>query len=298
MTLSSLRPVTSSLRPSVTGPLRHFVTFSLCLWLLDAASAGAQVASWSRTYGGTSIDAATAIAPTSDGGYVVAGGTNSFGAGWSDVWVLKLDGSGNVVWQKTYGGTGQDGASAIAPTSDGGYVVAGSTNSFGASDDVWVLKLDGQGNVVWQKTYGGTSFDAASAIVPTSDGGYVVTAEAVSFWVSGAGASDVWVLKLDGSGNVVWQKAYGGTGIDAARAIAPTSDGGYVVAGVTSSFGAGDFDVWVLKLDGQGNVVWQKTYGGGQAGMGPRPLLRHRTGAMSWRDQLIPSGPAPLMSGS
>jgi hypothetical protein len=175
---------------------------------------------------------------------------------------LKLDGSGNVVWQKTYGGTGQDGASAIAPTSDGGYVVAGSTNSFGASDDVWVLKLDGQGNVVWQKTYGGTSFDAASAIVPTSDGGYVVTAEAVSFWVSGAGASDVWVLKLDGSGNVVWQKAYGGTGIDAARAIAPTSDGGYVVAGVTSSFGAGDFDVWVLKLDGQGNVVWQKTYGG------------------------------------
>jgi uncharacterized delta-60 repeat protein len=211
---------------------------------------------WQKTYGGTGNDGAYAIAPTSDGGYVVAGYTWSFGAGNGDVWVLKLDGSGNVQWQKTYGGTNEDVARAIAPTSDGGYVVAGYTRSFGGG--AWVLKLDGQGNVVWQKTYGMTILDEARAIIPTSDGGYVVAGKTY-YWASG---NDVRVLKLDGQGNVQWQKTYGGTGEDEARAIAPTSDGGYVVAGWTKSFGAGSKDVWVLKLDGQGNVQWQKTYGG------------------------------------
>jgi len=267
MTLSSLRLVTWSLRHSVTWSLRHFVTFHLCLWLLGAASAGAQVASWSRTYGGTSRDEAHAIAPTPDGGYIVAGGTLSFGAGYRDVWVLKLDGSGNVVWQKTYGGTGGDWAYAIIPTSDGGYVVAGYTESFGAGySDVWVLKLDGSGNVQWQKTYGGTDDDWANAVVPTSDGGYIVAGATCSFGT--AGACDFWVLRLDGSGNVMWQKTYGGAGYDYAFAIAPTPDGGYIVAGATWSFGADNGDVWVLKLDGQGNVVWQKTYGGTNSEVG------------------------------
>jgi hypothetical protein len=134
--------------------------------------------------------------------------------------------------------------------------VAGRTKSFGAGFiNAWVLKLDGQGNVVWQKT---SSLGEAHAIIPTSDGGYVVAGETYH----SAGRHDVWVLKLDGQGNVQWQKNYGGTDDDWAYAIAPTSDGGYVVAGRTKSFGAGRMDVWVLKLDGQGNVQWQKTYGG------------------------------------
>jgi hypothetical protein len=229
------------------------------VWVLKLDGSGNVV--WQKTYGGPSFEWPYTIVPTSDGDYVVAGVTWSFGAGKWDVWVLKLDGSGNVVWQKTYGGPGGEGAFAIAPTSDGGYVVAGFTESFGAGEgDVWVLKLDGSGNVQWQKTFGETDLDEAHAIVPTSDGGYVVVGVTKSF---GAGKGDVWVLKLDGSGNVVWQKTYGGTGWDKANAIAPTSDGGYVVAGKTCSFGtAGSCDVWVLKLDGWGNVVWQKTYGG------------------------------------
>jgi predicted secreted protein len=223
----------------------------------SAASAEAQVASWSRTYGGTSDDEARAIVPTSDGGYVVAGITQSFGAGSRDVWVLKLDGSGNVQWQKTYGGPGADAAFDMARTSDGDYVVAGQTQSFGAGgNDVWVLKLDSSGNVQWQKTYGGTNEEWARAIVP-SDGGYVVAGAAGS-----VGGQDAWVLKLDGSGNVVWQKIYGGAKFDWAGEVIRTSDGGYLVAGATQSFGAGGYDAWVLKLDGSGNVQWQKTYGG------------------------------------
>jgi len=203
---------------------------------------------WLKTYG---PNEAHAIAPTSDGGYVVAGRI-LIGAEVEGIWLLKLDGRGNVEWQKAYGGPDDDGAKAIAPTPDGGYVVAGWTESFGVGErDVWVLKLDGRGNVEWQKAYGGPDWDEAEAIAPTSDGGYVVAGMTRSF---GAGDYDVWVLKLDNLGNVHWQRTYGGPGEDEAHAIAPTSDGGYVVAGETESFGAGKRDAWVLKLDGQGNV--------------------------------------------
>jgi hypothetical protein len=197
--------------------------------------------------------------PAQDGGYVVAGQSNSFGAGSSDAWVLKLDAIGNVIWQRTYGGAGYDVANALQPTADGGYVVAGVTTSFGSGlDDAWVLKLDASGNVVWQKTYGGPGGEYARSVQPTADGGYIVAGATMT----AAGALDAWLLKLDAGGDVSWQKTYGGAAGDAAASVQPTADGGYVVAGFTFSFGAGDSDVWVLKLDTGGNVAWQRTYGG------------------------------------
>jgi predicted secreted protein len=216
---------------------------------------------WQKTYGGAGNDCcALSTQQTADGGYIVAASTDSFGAGGLDVWVLKLDASGNVTWQKTYGGAGIDGANAIQQTTDGGYIVAGLTRSFGAGlDDVWVLKLDALGAVTWQKTYGGTADDVAYSIQQTTDGGYIVAGRTSS---SGAGGMDVWVLKLDALGAVTWQKAYGGAGNDVAGSIKQTSDGGYIVAGWTTSFGAGGMDIWVLKLDALGNVTWQKAYGG------------------------------------
>ena len=223
-------------------------------------SYGAQY--WAKTYGGSSSEYAFSIQQTSDDGYIVAGITWSFGAGGDDVWVLKLDTIGNVIWQKTYGGSDDETAYSIQQTTDGGYIVAGST-SFGAGkSDIWVLKLDGNGNILWQKTYGGTSDDLAKSIQQTTDGGYIIAGYTYSF---GAGAGDSWVLKLDSSGNVVWQKTYGGNENDGGTSIQQTTDGGYIVAGGTSSFGAGaGGDSWVLKLDSSGNVVWQKTYGGSE----------------------------------
>jgi uncharacterized delta-60 repeat protein len=218
---------------------------------------------WQKTYGGTDWDGARSIQQTSDDGYVVAGRTESFGAGDSDFWVLKLDSDGNIQWQKTYGGADWDEARSIQQTSDGGYVVAGWTDSFGAGDrDFWVLRLDGDGDIQWQKTYGGTDGDWPRSIQQTSDGGYVVAGYTYSF---GAGISDFWVLKLDSDGNIQWQKTYGGADSDGARSIQQTSDGGYVVAGYTYSFGVGasdSCDFWVLRLDGDGDIQWQKTYGG------------------------------------
>jgi len=171
------------------------LVFSLSLFLAGIASAG----QWAKTYGGTGDDYAYSIQQTSDGGYIVAGYTGSSGAGLADFWVLKLKSDGTVDWQKTYGGGGYDSASSIQQTSDGGYIVAGVTTSFGAGGyDFWVLKLDGSGNVQWQKTYGGTGNDYANSIQQTTDGGYIVAGVTTSF---GAGG-DFWVLKLDSSGNV------------------------------------------------------------------------------------------------
>jgi hypothetical protein len=215
---------------------------------------------WIKTYGGKGQDWVSSIQQTSEGGYVMAGVIDYYGAGKGDVWVLKLDGNGNVQWQKSYYGTAKDYASSIQQTSEGGYIVAGITESFGAgSDDVWVLKLDGNGNVQWQKTYGGTILDRASSIQQTSEGGYIVAGWTRSF---GAGDCDAWVLKLDSNGNVQWQKTYGSTQSDRTSSIQQTSEGGYIVAGYTDSFGGASTygDAWILKLDGNGNVQWQKTY--------------------------------------
>jgi uncharacterized delta-60 repeat protein len=234
--------------------------FLLLLFLLVLFPVSALASTWAKTYGGTSRDYAYSIQQTSDGGFIVAGATLSYGAGSDDIWVLKLDAAGNVIWQKTYGGSNEDYAYSIQQTSDGGFIVAGYTDSFGAGNrDYCVLKLDAAGNVIWQKTYGGSEWDYAHSIQQTSDGGFIVAGETTSF---GVGSADIWVLKLDAAGNVIWQKTYGGSNEDYAYSIQQTSDGGFIVAGYTRSYGAGSDDIWVLKLDAAGNVIWQKTYGG------------------------------------
>ncbi|UCF80664.1 MAG: thrombospondin type 3 repeat-containing protein [Acidobacteriota bacterium] len=207
---------------------------------------------WEKTYGGAKAELAFPIQQTKDGGYIVTGKTRSFGAGTVDVWVLKLDASGKVQWQKAYGGINFEESKSVCQTSDGGYAVAGGTMSFGAgSHDFWVLKLYPSGDIEWEKTYGGTEEDIAHCVWQTTDGGLVVAGRTQSF---GGGWWDAWVLKLDASGKVQWQKAYGGPGEEHARTVEQTSDGGFVVAGHTTSFGVGECDWWVLKLDANGDI--------------------------------------------
>ena len=239
-----------------------FLIFSIIFAIICigvSSSESRAQSTWAHVYGGSNNDQAYAIQQTADGGYIVAGWTSSSGAGNDDMSVLKLDSAGNVAWQKTYGGSGSEGAYSIQQTADGGYIVAGWTYSFGAGqNDMWVLKLDSAGNFVWQKTYGGSSYEEAYSIQQTGDGGYVVAGYTYS---SGAGDADMWVLKLDSYGNIVWQKIYGGSGDDRAYSVQQTADGGYIVAGRSNTFKAGLWDMWVLKLDSSGAVTWQKTYG-------------------------------------
>jgi uncharacterized delta-60 repeat protein len=231
-----------------------------CNGQVDEVDVCGSASTFAKTIGGSSWDFAHSITQSSDGGYVVAGWTSSFGAGSYDMYVVKLDSSGNVVWTKTIGGIGDDQAWSIIRSSDGNYVVAGWTNSFGSNYDFYVVKLDSSGNIIWTKTIGGSGDDQAWSITQSSDGGYVVAGRTSSF---GAGGWDFYVVKLDSSGNVQWTKTIGGPGSqDEAWSIIQSSDGGYVVAGWSDSFGAGLRDFYVVKLDANGNVVWSKTIGG------------------------------------
>jgi hypothetical protein len=207
---------------------------------------------WAFSAGESGHEYGINLLQASDGGYVVTGYTTSYGAGNYDLWVLKLDSSGNTQWQKTYGGSDLDFGYCINQSTDGGYVVTGSTNSYGAGNyDIWVLKLDSSGNTQWQKTYGGTDSDYGYCINQTSDGGYAVTGSTTSY---GAGNADLWVIKLDSSGNTQWQKTYGGSSSDFGYCINQSTDGDYVVTGFTDSYGAGNVDLWVLRLDSSGDI--------------------------------------------
>ncbi len=217
-------------------------------------------AQWARTYGGDDFDRAFFIQQTSDGGYIAAGYTASAGAGISDFWVLKLSLAGVIEWQYAYGGSGDDVAYAVQETSDGGYIVAGYTYSFGAGEsDYWILKLNSTGVIEWQFTYGGIGDDRAHSIQETSDEGYIVAGYMHNFGVQ---TSDIWILKLTSEGDIEWQHIYGGTGDDKAYSVQETSDGGYIVAGSTQYLGALDDDFWILKLTSAGFFEWQRIYGG------------------------------------
>ncbi|MBI2058439.1 MAG: DUF4382 domain-containing protein [Nitrospirae bacterium] len=227
------------------------------LWLVRLDPSGNVI--WQKRYGGAAADFAQSIVQTSDGGFALAGHTESFGAGNADFWVLRLDGAGNVIWQKAYGGSTFDAARSIVQTGDGGFAVAGEATSFAPGGVLrgWILRLDGSGNIIWQRASGGPSADGFQSIVQTMDGGFAVAGSTSSF-----GIGDAWVVRLDGAGNVIWQKAYGGAAGDSGQSIVQTSDGGFAVAGSTGSFGAGSSDAWVLRIDSAGNVMSQKAYGG------------------------------------
>ena len=219
----------------------------MCLLAACGGGGGGQPAvsvhaeQWAKTYGGAANDSASAVQPTTDGGYIVAGHTGSFGAGELEAWVLKLDSGGNLVWQKTFGaGTAGD----VKQTADGGYIVAGQKGN------AWIFKLDIDGNVVWQRTYSGAGADtAAVSVQATPDGGYVVAGSTRSFGADLSDNSDTLVLKLDSAGNVVWQETYDLNRYDRANYIQLTADGGYIVAGDTAD------DAWILKLDADGKII-------------------------------------------
>jgi len=206
---------------------------------------------WAKTYGGTNIDVAFSVQQTSDGGYIVAGFTRSFGAGNDDIFLIRTDANGNRIWAKTYGGWDYDRAYSVQQTSDGGYIVAGYTLSFGAGGDIFLIRTDANGNIIWAKTYGGTNYEKAYSVQQTSDGGYIVAGYTLSF---GAGGGDIFLIRTDANGNIIWAKTYGGTNIDSAYSVQQTSDGGYIVAGRTQSFGAGSWDIFLIKTDANGNI--------------------------------------------
>ncbi len=268
---------TNSTDGDVTGS--HGV---LDYWIVKLNSIG--VLQWQKTLGGGGDDLAYSIEQTSDSGYIVAGYTNSTNGdvtgnhGGLDYWIVKLNSIGVLQWQKTLGGSGDDRATSIQQTIDGGYILAGNTDSNDGdvtgnhgTGDFWVVKLNGSGAIQWQKCLGGSFEEQAYSIQQTTDGGYIVsglTGSNDGDVIGNHGSSDYWVVKLSNVGAIQWQKCLGGSGGDNDARIHQTTDGGYIVAGTTTSSDGditgfnGLVDYWITKLDSLGVLQWQKTLGG------------------------------------
>jgi len=220
------------------------------VWLIKTDSSGDTI--WTKTYGGTGSDYGESVQQTSDKGYIVAGYTNSYGSGGADVWLIKTDSLGDTLWTRIYGGSGGDIGQCVRQTSDGGYIVAGYTSSYGnGASDFWLIKTDASGDTLWTRTYGGSNNDLGYSVQQINDGGYILVGYTTSY---GNGNGDVWLIKTDSLGDTLWTATYGGTGYDYGRCVRQTSNGGYIVAGYTNSYGNGDSDVWLLKTRADGSV--------------------------------------------
>jgi hypothetical protein len=212
---------------------------------------------WTQTYGGIDSDEGYSVQLTSDGGYIIVGETCSNGVptGTADVWLIKTEADGTLLWSQTYGGIYTDFGSSVQLTSDDGYIIAGGTWSYGAGyTDAYLIKTDTNGDTLWTQTYGNTMYDTAYSIQQTDDGGYIFTGD----YGYADFTNDVWIVKTDVSGNTIWEETYGEAGgwnYDCGASIQITSDNNYIVAGQTYSYGAGDWDFYVLKIEGEGEPL-------------------------------------------
>ena len=252
------------------------------MWVIKLDGDGA--IQWQKSLGGSGWEEAWSVRQCDDGGYIVAGRSSSTDGdvtgnhGYLDYWVVKLSISGDIEWQKSFGGSGLDLGYAITKTSDGGYVVTGESdskdgdvNNNHGNSDYWVVKMNFEGKIEWERSFGGTSIDRGNDILQTREGGYVVFGQTRS--INGDvtdhhGGYDWWVVKLDETGELEWQKTFGGSDEDFGQSIKQTVDGGFVLGGFTHSTNGdvmgnqGNVDAWILKLTEGGEIQWQKALGG------------------------------------
>ncbi|HEY3294988.1 MAG TPA: T9SS type A sorting domain-containing protein [bacterium] len=226
-------------------------------WLIKTDADG--LMQWNHTYGGNNDDGAKSVEQTPDGGYIVAGYTHSYGSGGGDVWLVKTDAVGTMQWNRAYGGYNEDECHAVHAMPDG-YALGGFTLSYGAGmDDFWLIKTDLSGNMVWNHVYGGSASERCWDMKPTRDGGFIMTGESMSFT---SGAKDFWLVKTDPSGLMQWQRHFGGGVNEWATSVIEPANGGYAVGGWTQSYGGGDLDMWLVRTDYNGSMLWNRFYGG------------------------------------
>ena len=269
--------------------MRKLIAF---IFVFVSSLAYAQEIEWQNSIGGSGDDFLSSVLQTTDGGYILSGwsGSNISGDktencyGAYDCWIVKIDAIGNIEWQNTIGGNDNDDLIKVIETDDGGFLLGALSESNISVDktenskggvDYWILKIDSVGNIIWQHTIGGAGDDELTTIIQTSDGGYFLGGRSESN-ISGDktensyGIYDYWVVKTDSLGDILWQKTIGGDGEEEIYSILPTFDGGYLlgghsrsnISGIKTENCIGNYDYWIVKIDGAGAVLWQNTIGG------------------------------------
>ncbi|WOD44763.1 hypothetical protein [Hwangdonia lutea] len=258
-------------------------------WIVKLDASG--IISWQKSYGFSGADDGISVIETNDNGYLITGVLDvsaSGGAGNSksaatkhaggDYWAVKLNATGDKQWSKYYGGSFTETPYGVIQTNDNGYILVGSSDSDDVdisnnkgSYDFWVIKISETGTLLWEKSFGGSEIDEARGITNTNDGNFIVVGDTRSNDLDVSqnnGAADLWVIKMSPSGDIIWEKTFGGTSFDVARSISKTQDNGYLISGSSRSSDGdvsannGQNDAWLLKIDANANLLWQKTIGG------------------------------------
>lgn len=239
--------------------MKSSILILFVMWFCATLFAQAPDTMWTRIFGGSGSDVGYSAQQTMDGGYIITGSTESFGAGGSDVWLIKTNANGDTMWTKTYGGTDSDVGYSVQQTLDSGYVITGYTRSLGAGGaDVWLIKTDIGGNMLWNKTLGGSGDDIGYSLDKTSDGGYIITGFA-ELQVVG---NYPWLIKTNSSGDTLWTKTkiFGLSHYNSGKSVKQTSDGGYIIAGNWGH--AFSRDAGLIKTDANGDTMWTKHFNG------------------------------------
>jgi len=221
---------------------------------------------WDKTFGGINMDYGVDIKQTKDNGYIITGSTYSFGSDLSDAWLIKTDSYGNEEWNKTYDKKYEidtdEMAFSVQQTNDDGYIIAGDVSPYWEGYfDLFLVKTDNTGDEQWQKVYGGSDVERANEIIKCIDDGYIIA----GMECSSGDSCDAWLFKIDDDGEELWNKTYGGDNLESFRSLKQTTDGGYILTGVTYSYGRGWGNIWLVKTDSNGNELWNKTFGTGAA---------------------------------
>jgi hypothetical protein len=210
---------------------------------------------WTKTYGGPYYDYGYFVQQTPDNGYIIVGATQYVQGGQFDVYLIKTDADGNMLWSRTYDGPDpghNDAGEFLQPTSDGGYIISGGTERLDGYYDYYLIKTDGNGDIIWTKTYGAADVSETGREVQiTSDGGYIVVGDSM-----GLTNHQVYLVKTDSLGNLLWTRSYGGSGFDWGHSVKETPDGGYIIAGTFNMY-----DAWLIKTDPLGDTLWTRRYG-------------------------------------
>lgn len=214
------------------------------------------------TQGGSQRDIGINLIQTSDGGYALLGYTSSFGASGEDIYLVRLDENGEQLWSQTYGGEGRDDGWDLVQTEDGGFMILGFSDSFSAGDfDLYLVRTDAAGEELWSETYGGPEDEFGWALAASEDGGFALAGQTLSY---GNGGNDGFLVKVDSEGRELWTQTYGGDDRDRLFSITAAEDGGYVLAGITKSFGAGNRDAYIVKTNSLGESEWELVVGEAQ----------------------------------